>query len=481
MDSSPVPSMDSSPIPSMDSSLLSDARGKRRRNDLVQNVDRISKLPDHVLLVILGKLSTEEAIQTSKLSTRWEGVWKQIPNLNFDMKKTNKHFNGQSLAHRSGFIAELITKVINNHDGDLECCEIKHFPYQWQDGTLETWIQTLIHVKSTKDLSLINCTDLRWRRSVLHLPPNTFSHPTLTSLLLRRYDLEAAHAFNNCRNLTILNLVTICAEVGVFNAVIASCPSLKVLLLDIEWNDGTGCLEIKNSKLKILHLACNDINSIEVTAPLLDFFSVDFHITRSNLTLIAPRLLQLTKNCWTAYTDVSYISYNISCDDQVKGNIESEFIVSKIDDYLPWVKCLAVSVDLTNPKEVNMLHRVLTKWDKWGRKIKNLKIFFKQNNGPKQEGESSILEAQQKKWNGKSSLFSIDIRVEAVWLYNFSGLNKEEFELVSSLTQRKRKATKKVMIKTLSIPENKKLEIEAAMAKLMKLSKGRKKFSVNFF
>ncbi|CAA7036209.1 unnamed protein product [Microthlaspi erraticum] len=464
----------------MDSSLSSDARGKRRRNDLVQNVDRISKLPDHVLVEILGKLSTEEAIQTSMLSTRWEGVWKQIPNLNFDMKNT-KHYNGQSLAHRSGFIAQLITKVINNHGGDLECCELQHFPYQCQDDTLETWIRTLIHVKRTKDLSLINCTDLRWRPSVLHLPPNTFSHPTLTSLYLRRYDLEAAHAFNNCRNLVVLSLLKIRGGVGVFNAVIASCPSLKVLLLDIGWYNDAGCLKIQNSNLKILHLVCNYIESIEVFAPLLDFFSVDFHVRRCDVILVAPRQLQLTKTCWAADQHISYISYNISCDDQVKGNIESEFIVSKIDDYLPWVKCLAVSVDLTNPKEVNMLHRVLTKWDKWGRKIKNLKIFFKQNNGPKQEGESSILEAQQKKWNGKSSLFSIDIRVEAVWLYNFSGLNKEEFELVSSLTQRKRKATKKVMIKTLSIPENKKLEIEAAMAKLMKLSKGRKKFSVNFF
>ncbi|CAN6936198.1 unnamed protein product [Brassica oleracea] len=49
--------------------------------DQVKDVDWISKLPDDVLLVILSRLSTEEAVRTSLVSKRWEHVWKHISHL----------------------------------------------------------------------------------------------------------------------------------------------------------------------------------------------------------------------------------------------------------------------------------------------------------------------------------------------------------------------------------------------------------------
>ncbi|KAM0886625.1 hypothetical protein ACQ4PT_029584 [Festuca glaucescens] len=45
--------------------------------------DYFSRLPDHLLLRILLRLSTEEAAQTSALSQRWRGVWAQLPRLEF--------------------------------------------------------------------------------------------------------------------------------------------------------------------------------------------------------------------------------------------------------------------------------------------------------------------------------------------------------------------------------------------------------------
>ncbi|XP_010416064.1 PREDICTED: FBD-associated F-box protein At3g49020-like [Camelina sativa] len=49
----------------------------------VANKDRISELPEELLLHILSSLPTVIAITTSVLSKRWKSLWKVLPNLNF--------------------------------------------------------------------------------------------------------------------------------------------------------------------------------------------------------------------------------------------------------------------------------------------------------------------------------------------------------------------------------------------------------------
>ncbi|EYU25809.1 hypothetical protein MIMGU_mgv1a021367mg, partial [Erythranthe guttata] len=46
--------------------------------------DRISQLPDDILVDILCLLSLKEAGRTSVLSTRWINLWKHTPSLDFD-------------------------------------------------------------------------------------------------------------------------------------------------------------------------------------------------------------------------------------------------------------------------------------------------------------------------------------------------------------------------------------------------------------
>ncbi|PHT45985.1 hypothetical protein CQW23_15143 [Capsicum baccatum] len=46
--------------------------------------DRLSQLPEEVLISILSKLTMEEVVATSFLSSRWRYLWKHIPCLNFN-------------------------------------------------------------------------------------------------------------------------------------------------------------------------------------------------------------------------------------------------------------------------------------------------------------------------------------------------------------------------------------------------------------
>ncbi|XP_058730953.1 uncharacterized protein LOC131602780 isoform X3 [Vicia villosa] len=56
-------------------------RMKKRRLCENQNEDRLSDLPDCVILHILSLLNTEHAVRTCVLSTKWKHLWKRIPTL----------------------------------------------------------------------------------------------------------------------------------------------------------------------------------------------------------------------------------------------------------------------------------------------------------------------------------------------------------------------------------------------------------------
>jgi hypothetical protein len=45
--------------------------------------DRISELPDDLLITILGHLDTRSSAATSVLSRRWQHLWKSVPKLRF--------------------------------------------------------------------------------------------------------------------------------------------------------------------------------------------------------------------------------------------------------------------------------------------------------------------------------------------------------------------------------------------------------------
>ncbi|CAL9247107.1 unnamed protein product [Arabidopsis halleri] len=54
-----------------------------RNRDVVNKKDRISELPEPLLLHILSSLPTETAIATSVLSKSWKSLWKMLPKLKF--------------------------------------------------------------------------------------------------------------------------------------------------------------------------------------------------------------------------------------------------------------------------------------------------------------------------------------------------------------------------------------------------------------
>ncbi|CAH2079095.1 unnamed protein product [Thlaspi arvense] len=375
--------------------------------------------------------------------------------------------------------------VINDHHGHLERCTISYFSFQCRNGMVEDWIRPLIHVHHVKHLTVVNslfsfCGNNR--PLTLNLPPETFSHPNLQTLILDQYNFETPDAFNNCGNLKTLTLAGIFAEIGALNAVLVSCPSLEVLVVDISKEQGLdllesssekkrgGVLRIENRNLVCLYLSCPEVDGIHVSSPNLDVLTIEYVSCEIEKFVIANPRLQFSRNFWTTAKVFPHTSHCISCPHQEKKNIGHEllmggqFMMSGHGDFVRRFGSLSVSVDLTNAKEVKMLQEILVTWPG---EMDELEILFMKSNAPSKEVESSSGGTQETFWEETKPFFSAKFFVFTVWLSNFSG-SKEEFALASRLiTQGTVIMT--MIIKPSSFLPSDMLVIEEAVAKLKEL------------
>ncbi|CAN6899099.1 unnamed protein product [Brassica oleracea] len=452
------------------SSSSSSSSSPRKLQYPIDDNDWISKLPDELLQLILSKLSTEEAVRTSLLSSRWEDVWKWRSHLVLDMNKVLETTPDEDLHRVSVELARSMTKAINNHRGHLESCIIQHYVSQCKDGTLQSWIHSVTRLEHTKDLTLVNYIPATRRctgASLLSLLPDTFSHHSLTSLSLCGYTLIGPRAFSNCKNLKTLKLINIViSQASVLSGVLAACSSLEVVVLKVNFLTPRGVLKIENNNLKFLQLSSlNEIDRMEVYATCLDVLDIRcIKVKKDNFILVAPNI-QVNTNVWLddhGRIDCPHLYYHVSSYlAQEEKNIWHELLVSDFHD-MRRSGCLSVSVDLTDPEEVEILKEVLLMWTNL---LMEFEILFKNKKSPIEEGECSTNDRTHAK-----PFPNADVCFYNVWLYNFDGWNEEEFAFVSRLLMQETVIIK-MMIETSSFPPTKKSNAEAAVAKLMELPK----------
>ncbi|KAG5621458.1 hypothetical protein H5410_006676 [Solanum commersonii] len=189
--------------------------------------DRISQLPDALIVQILSQLSIADAFRTTVLSKHWQYFWTSIDNIVYD----NKEY-----CHSDGLMVHKFISLTDNVLPLLSCSSIKKFNLKF---VLKFMIVCLIFPKLTSGLNLLRirksfcsnssivklkCQNCRILDDCV-LNWKSLKSLTLESLFIR--DEHIKQIMSNCPQLESLNLHRFCG----FNHLHMTSPKCKRLQL----------------------------------------------------------------------------------------------------------------------------------------------------------------------------------------------------------------------------------------------------------
>lgn len=236
---------------------------KKYNDDVKEDEDRLSDLPDCVILHILSFLDTIDAVQTCILSKRWNNLWKYLPTLAL-LSSTNK-FVSRILSLRNAstplralhfqrhgtmyprLLQRMIKYAVSHHVQELSInlsCDIQHFP-----------------------TCLFSCHTLTSLKLVINHPtlyagtlfPSSLNLPALATLFLESFTFpvdddghtEPFSAFSSLNSLIIRG----CKVLDEQNLWILSA-TLANLTLDTGWAYNYGKIELSTPSLCTFVFVC---------------------------------------------------------------------------------------------------------------------------------------------------------------------------------------------------------------------------------
>ncbi|MCH80914.1 F-box family protein [Trifolium medium] len=150
------------------------ATTKNVKLSISENQDRLSDLPDCVILHILSFLNAKHAVQTCVLSTRYENLWKRIPVLILDSSESN--FRTLKI------FTEFVSNVLSHRDSSIS---LQTLNFKRKHGRLEPQI-----IKNIVDYALshnVQQLGLCFNGNIVQTLPSMFSSQSLTHLNLSIY------------------------------------------------------------------------------------------------------------------------------------------------------------------------------------------------------------------------------------------------------------------------------------------------------
>lgn len=224
--------------------------------------DRISQLPDEILVSILSLLDTWESGRTCVLSKRWTYFWTYVTSLNFD---------GNDGQHgRSNRDWGRVSRVLGLHQGSTVNEFRVHSPFKLDSGSsfeIDDWVKFAMRK--------------RVRKLVLHLR-NRVKYVDKSYSFPRKV-FESTFAVSWMESLTHLSLKYINITDDLVEHFLSNCQLLQHLCV-------SGSKNLVNLKvvrltfvLKFLEISdCPNLQKVEVVAPsyLMSFIYHDYYLFR---------------------------------------------------------------------------------------------------------------------------------------------------------------------------------------------------------
>ncbi|CAN6175396.1 unnamed protein product [Urochloa humidicola] len=243
-------------------------------------VDRLSDLPEELLLQILGRLDrAREAARTSVLSSRWRGLWTGLLDLTF------WDGNGDNADSVEAALAQLTSPTLNN----LDIC--------FETAVASQRVSSLLHaaarlaperfsidvmVDAAEDGSIIlPCFDRTVSLTTNVMPDNLFSLP----------------GSGEFTALKVISMSSFCLDPA---DLLPICPHLRVL----EINDCSdlGMVKVHSESLEVLsvRILSWELDRIDIDAPVLKDVKIEVETEGEfSVSFSAPAVKNLDWKCYS--------------------------------------------------------------------------------------------------------------------------------------------------------------------------------------
>ncbi|KAL7136790.1 hypothetical protein ABFS83_10G054200 [Erythranthe nasuta] len=269
--------------------------------------DRISRLPDDVLLDILSFLSLKEAARSSVLSSRWMNLWKHTPSLDFDAQGVLDKIPKHCKSEKRKFV-KWVNSVVRTHKSPaLKEFKIR-FPLKKSSRkSITRWLEFAFSRRVQRlELDFDNYHNLYEFPQEFLLDGSM--QPPSDSV---RIDQPPRMLFD-FKSLKALSLKSVRVSDGAIEFFLHNCPLLEQLI--VHESIKLSRLEICGSSLKLKHLeiaSCRRLKSLKVSAPRL----TALNITRSKGLLLenVPLLVNACVSCGDASISIENVFSVLSC------------------------------------------------------------------------------------------------------------------------------------------------------------------------
>ncbi|XP_060190360.1 F-box/FBD/LRR-repeat protein At5g44980-like, partial [Lycium barbarum] len=262
--------------------------------------DRISYLPLEIIHVILCKIPTRDIAKTSVLSQGWRRVWASRPTIYLDELVFGANYfsyTERDIQKRDAFLTYLKKSLeIRKEYENNSAVDILFLQMTVENSSAESLVQKWIYFaleNKAKALRLHLKTTYGLRFNLLDI---AFFADTLLWLVI--HDCEITNCSFMLPNLEVLFLSNVCIENDDLVDLIAGCPQIKYLSIDIYLDLERLSIVVSNPNLKFfrvhrpgfdskIQIQSTNLKSLEFSSTCMDMCEIEITSTTTvrDLTL----------------------------------------------------------------------------------------------------------------------------------------------------------------------------------------------------
>ncbi|KNA18536.1 hypothetical protein SOVF_069790 [Spinacia oleracea] len=267
--------------------------------------DRLSSLPDSLLVEILSLLPLNNAAATSALSHRWVSLWTQLPRLkidsdipifDLDSDSCKERFH-ESIATFNHILQHLTSPNIHTFDLHFHYPNLDIEQFNVCSASLISWIP-LLCVRNPAILKVGSVILQNTGRHFITLPSCIFETHSIVNLDLCGffYCKLPESGIVNLPNLKTLSFFAVDFDPKVLRTLFKSCPLLETLCLRLDLGEDQ-VLDISAPKLNFLTIGMTGPSyrsKIVIDAPLLEVMALIDCVALYSFVNIPPNLQKAT-------------------------------------------------------------------------------------------------------------------------------------------------------------------------------------------